>query len=248
MLKKSFSTLLLVLFPLFVIAQSMTDSQVINFIQKENSKGTSQSQIVSKLLKQGVTTAQLQRIRKKYNKQQELIKQSQTEDYEKDAARLKEQSKGGIGIGRLEDKTQTSKYMQEELSLFKGDSLYFEEKSEKEIFGHNIFNNELLTFEPSSNMSAPANYRLGTGDNVVIEIWGASQQTIETIVSSEGTVTIEGVGPVRIAGMTVTQANSALRTSIGQYYKGSNIQLSVQDSRTINVQVLGEVKPLELIL
>jgi len=221
----------------------MTDAQVIKFIQKEYTKGSSQTQIVTKLLKQGVTTAQLQRVRKKYNKQQELLKQQQTEEDEKDAERIKEDTRKKTGTGKIDDKKQVSKYMQEELELFEGDSLYFEEEEkEKEIFGHNIFNNELLTFEPGTNMSAPANYRLGTGDNVVIEIWGASQQTIETVVSSEGTVTIEGVGPVRIGGMTVTQANSALKSSIGQYYKGSNIMLSVQDSRTINVQVLGEVK------
>ena len=250
MLRKFLSTLILVLLPLYVAAQSMTDTEVLKFIQKEYSKGTSQTEILTKLLKKGVTTAQLQRIRKKYNKQQELLKKTKTEEDEKDETRLKEstrlkdKSKKSKGTGRLEDKTQTSKYMQEELDLFEGDSLYIEEeeKPEKEIFGHNIFNNELLTFEPGINLSAPANYRLGTGDNVVIEIWGASQQTIETEVSSEGTVTIEGVGPVRIAGMTVTQANSALKSSIGQYFKGSNIQLSVQDSRTVNVQVLGEVK------
>ncbi len=240
MLKKLLTVLFLSL-PLLLAAQSMTDSQVIKFIQKEQAKGTSQSQIVTKLVRQGVTTAQLQRIRKKYNKQQEELKKDLSPEEQRDAARVATQPQQAIGNGRIPDTRKTELYMQEEISLFQGDSLYLEEEK-KQVFGRNIFNNELLTFQPSANMPTPANYRLGAGDNVVIEIWGASQQTIETVVSSEGTVTIEGVGPVRIAGLTVSQANSALKSSLGKYYDGSNIQLSVRDTRTVQVQVLGEVK------
>ena len=243
MFRKILTILLFVLIPFIAFAQSMTDNQVIKFIQKEYTKGTSQTQIVQKLIQKGVTTAQLQRVRKKFNKQQEQLKATMTEDDEKDAKRIKEPQKQTKGTGRLEDKTVMEPGMREELMLFEGDSLFFEEEEvEKEIFGHNIFNNELLTFEPGVNMSAPSNYRLGSGDNVVIEIWGASQQTIETTISNEGTVTIEGVGPVRIGGLTVAQANSTLRTQVGRFYSGSNIQLSVQDVRTVSVQVLGEVK------
>lgn len=254
MLKKIFTFLLVLSFPLMVAAQKMTDSQVIKFIQKEQSKGTSQAQIVNKLVRQGVTMDQLQRIRKKYNKQQEQLKMSMAEDDEEQGSGKqgtnKQRQQGTktqtrqqrIGTGTAEDRDALMKDMQQELGLFEGDSLYLiEEETKMEVFGRNIFNNELLTFEPSANMPTPANYRIGAGDNVVIEIWGASQQTIESMVSADGTVTIEGVGPVRLAGLTVSQANATLKSSLGQYYRGSNIQLTITDTRTVQVQVLGEV-------
>lgn len=241
MLKRIILSLFVALSPLYLMAQAMTDNQVINFIQKETSKGTSQAQIIQKLIRQGVTTAQLQRIRKKYNQQQEELQQSFTPEEKRDADRIAEPQQQNLGTGRLNDSRQLQRNMGEELSLFKGDSLYLVDETKKEIFGHNIFNNELLTFQPSTNMPTPANYRLGAGDNVVIEVWGASQQTINGVVSGDGTITIEGVGPIRVAGMTVTQANEALKKRMGTYYKDSNIQLTVYDARTVQVQVLGEV-------
>ena len=241
MLKRIILSLFVALSPLYLMAQAMTDNQVINFIQKETSKGTSQAQIIQKLIRQGVTTAQLQRIRKKYNQQQEELQQSFTPEEKRDADRIAEPQQQNLGTGRLNGSRQLQRNMGEELSLFKGDSLYLVDETKKEIFGHNIFNNELLTFQPSTNMPTPANYRLGAGDNVVIEVWGASQQTINGVVSGDGTITIEGVGPIRVAGMTVTQANEALKKRMGTYYKDSNIQLTVYDARTVQVQVLGEV-------
>jgi len=234
MLKKSFSTLLFVLFPLFVIAQSMTDSQVIKFIEKEQSKGTSQAQIVSKLVRQGVTTTQLQRIRKKYNNQQEELRNTQ----------LQKGTQDEMQSNKLLHNAGTNAHeeMWQEGDMLQSDKVNQSEKGKMEVFGRNIFNNELLTFQPNVNMPTPANYRLGAGDNVVIEVWGASQQTINSIISGDGTITIEGVGPIRIAGMTVSQANSVLKSKMGTYYKDSNIQLTVYDTRTVQVQVLGEVK------
>ena len=164
MLKKFVLSLLVAVFPLYIMAQSMTDSQVIKFIQNEQEKGTSQAQIVQKLVRQGVTTAQLQRIRKKYNKQQEELKQTQTPEEQRDAERVAVRQQQNVGTGMVSDRTRLRRNMGEELSLFKGDSLYLVE-DKKEIFGHNIFNNEMLTFQPSTNMPTPAT------DSVLATTW-----------------------------------------------------------------------------
>ena len=131
------------------------------------------------------------------------------------------------------------------------DSLYMEleeidpdevvEVEEKRIFGHDIFNNEYLSFEPNENAPTPANYTLGPGDEVYIDIYGGSQKSIEATISPDGTVTIDGVGPVRIGGMTVTQATSRLRSATAERYASSNVQLTVGNTRAINVNVMGEV-------
>ena len=92
------------------------------------------------------------------------------------------------------------------------------------------------------NIATPQNYRLGPGDAVIIDIYGASQKTIQDTVSPDGTVTIEGYGPVSISGLTVSQANARLRGTVGSRYSSSKIRLTVGQTKTIMVNVMGEVK------
>ena len=144
-----------------------------------------------------------------------------------------------------EDKTLRSQQLNEEIGFMDIDSLiyyrnYFKE-DDRQVFGRNIFNNEMLTFEPSMNIPTPANYRLGAGDAVIIDVWGASQTTFEGTVSPDGTVTIEGVGPLTLAGMTVKEANDYVKKQLGRFYSNSNITLTVGETRSIQVQVMGEV-------
>lgn len=127
---------------------------------------------------------------------------------------------------------------------FPEDDFYKEKDKEKKIkiFGHNIFNNRKLSFEPNMNIATPQDYRLGPGDEVYIDIWGASQERFESTVSPEGTINIESYGPVQVDGLTVAQANQRLRNSLGARYAGSRIKLTVGQTKTITVDVMGEVK------
>lgn len=261
-------TLLMVCFTSAAYAQSsMTDDQVIKFVMKENEAGTSQSQIVTKLMQRGVDIEQIRRVRKKYER---LAKEkglgttvAESDDNTSDSRLRKNNSedKDDTPSYRLKDKNK-DKYkfvyddtnedwldMQDELNGFMPDSTaMFErmkeelDKNKKRVFGRDIFNNKELSFEPNMNIATPQNYRLGPGDAVFIDIYGASQKTIESTVSPEGTVTIEGFGPVYISGMTVQQANAQLRTQLGARYSSSKIKLSVGQTRTMLVNVMGEVK------
>ena len=226
MIRKLLAALLVSMIAVVAEAQSMTDDQVVNYIQKEKVKGTPDKQIALDLLKQGVSTTQLQRIRRKYQSAQNTQVQQLQQPIPKD------------------DTPSATTAAQPEVLL--DDTLYTEEEpaepTEDDVFGRNIFNNRLLTFQPSQNVATPQNYRLGPGDAVVIEVWGAAQQTFNKTISADGTVTVEGVGPVRLAGLTVGQANTTLRSRLGQFYHDSNIQLAVEGIRSIQVQVLGEVR------
>ena len=117
-----------------------------------------------------------------------------------------------------------------------------EGKDKKKIFGHDIFNNEDLTFEPNMNIATPENYILGPGDAVLVEIYGASQRSVHETVSPDGFIVIEGFGPIQVSGLTVQQANSRVRSQLGARYSSSKIRLSVGQTRTIMVNVMGEVK------
>ena len=117
-----------------------------------------------------------------------------------------------------------------------------EEDGKIKVFGRNIFNNKRLTFEPNMNIATPDDYRLGPGDEVYIDVWGASQQRFECTVSPEGVINIENFGPVQVSGLTVAQTNARLRSTLGARYAGSDVRLTVGQTRTITVDVMGEVK------
>lgn len=117
-----------------------------------------------------------------------------------------------------------------------------QEKGKKKVFGRDIFNNETLTFEPNMNIATPTNYRLGPGDAVFIDVYGASSKAIQATVAPDGTITIEGFGPINVSGLTVDQANQRVRSKLGPRYTSSQIRLSVGETRSIMVNVMGNVK------
>ena len=141
----------------------------------------------------------------------------------------------------------------EELDAFLPDSMGYytndyeqfvedEEEGKIKVFSRNIFNNKRLTFEPNMNIATPDDYRLGPGDEVYVDVWGASQQRFECTVSPEGVINIENFGPVQVSGLTVAQTNARLRSTLGARYAGSDVRLTVGQTRTITVDVMGEVK------
>ena len=116
-----------------------------------------------------------------------------------------------------------------------------EDKSKK-VFGRDIFNNKDLTFEPAMNIATPQSYVLGPGDAVSVDVYGASQKTFDCTVSPDGQIIIEGFGPIQVGGLTVAAAKARIRSTLGSRYSSSRISLSLGQTRTISVNVMGEVK------
>lgn len=264
------------LLPCYATAQSsMTDEQILKFVMKENAEGTSQAQIVTKLMQKGVTIEQIRRVKDKYERQAKNkgLGTVSSKDTEEDNGRQRKNN-GKKGSSKNDDDEESPQYrikdtrekkkskskevvydetnedwlmMQDELNTFIPDTTamlekLLAEKRKKKVFGRDIFNNKNLTFEPNMNIATPQNYILGPGDAVYIDIYGASQKTIESTVSPDGEVTIEGFGPVQVSGLTVAQANARLRSTLGARYSSSKIKLTVGQTRSIMINVMGEVK------
>lgn len=264
------------LLPCYATAQSsMTDEQILKFVMKENAEGTSQAQIVTKLMQKGVTIEQIRRVKDKYERQAKNkgLGTVSSKDTEEDNGRQRKNN-GKKGSSKSDDDEESPQYrikdtrekkkskskevvydetnedwlmMQDELNTFIPDTTamlekLLAEKRKKKVFGRDIFNNKDLTFEPNMNIATPQNYILGPGDAVYIDIYGASQKTIESTVSPDGEVTIEGFGPVQVSGLTVAQANARLRSTLGARYSSSKIKLTVGQTRSIMINVMGEVK------
>ena len=244
-------------------AQSMSDEQVLQYVVEEYQKGTSQAQIVTKLMQKGVDINQMRRVRQKYERQtqngglgiKDITGEKQASDrLRKNNGQQKEQPSGQMQKDRETVVSSKDKYtemdpkyiqMQEEMQFLLPDSLLMmlpEEPEGRKVFGRDIFNNKELTFEPNMNIATPQNYRLGPGDVVYIDIYGASQKTVEATVTPDGTVVIEGFGPVQVNGLTVAQANARLKSTLGARYSSSKVRLTVGQTKTIMVNVMGEVK------
>ena len=207
---------------------SMTDNQIMDYVIEQNARGVSRQQIVAELMQRGVTIDQIRRIQNKYKDQI----QDETLDVE-EATQLKSRLREANG-----EKRQQGGAGSEETKV----PVSSNGVSHRQIFGHDVFNNKNLTFESSMNLATPQNYRLGPGDAVNIDIWGASQQSVTEVISPDGTITIENVGVIELSGLTVSQAKSRLRETIGPRYEGSKIDLTLGQTRTITVSVMGEVK------
>ena len=213
-----------------LMAQSMSDSQVLEYVKDGIRQGKEQKQLASELARKGVTKEQAMRVKQLYE-QQNNVNTSKSTGTDINKSRLREETKENTS-DMLEDHPTTQ-------DLARGD----------QVFGRNIFNTRNLTFEPSVNLATPTNYRLGPGDEVIIDIWGASQNTIRQQISPEGTINIQKIGPVNLSGMTVSAANDYLKNALNKIYNGlnnttdptSDIRLTLGNIRTIQINVMGEV-------
>lgn len=217
--------------PLLMAQSSMTDQQVLEYVKQGMSEGKDQRQMATELARRGVTREQAERVKKLYE-QEQGVSTSKMSGTEQNEARLREATQEESTTSVLENPQPDSRELAQE----------------NQVFGRNIFNTRNLTFEPSVNLATPPSYRLGPGDEVIIDIWGTSQNTIRQQISPDGTINIEKIGPVNLSGMTVSEANEYLKRVLGKTYSGLDapdgtleIRLTLGNARTIQINVMGEV-------
>jgi protein involved in polysaccharide export with SLBB domain len=230
----------------------MSDDQVMQFIASEVRAGTSQSQIVTKLVQRGVDIEQVRRVRNQYDKQ---ISERGLSGAADGAVKMATDRMQGNSDGTTSQELNTAKVgtsgevyndAAEEVGNVETDVQSTQgatpTTSGKRVFGRDIFAQGNPSFQPNANMVVPPTYILGPGDQLVIDIYGASQQTMVHTISPEGTITVPGYGPIYLNGFSVTAAKKKLRSTIGSRFQSSNIQLSVANTRTIQVNIMGEVR------
>ena len=200
------------------IAQTMTDEQIVSFIRSESAAGKDEKTIGAELLAKGISMDRLLQLRQKY----ESLKSGEAsfrQSEEIDRSRVDNGEQFESGPGNRQDSTAKSR-----------------------IFGHDIFRSKNPSFAPNMNLATPVTYVLGPGDEVIMDIYGASQSSTKYKISPDGAITVTDIGPVSIAGMTVAEAQNKVREKVGGYYRDSNIKLTVGQTRTILVNIMGEVE------
>ena len=205
-------------------AQTMSDEQVLEYVKEGVKQGKEQKQMAAELARRGVTKEQAQRVKEMYENQNGTQASTMSGTDQNEA------------ILREETQDETSSMLDEQPTTE-------ELAQEEQVFGRNIFNTRNLTFEPNNNMPTPPNYRLGPGDEVVIDIWGASQNTIRQVISPEGTINLQELGPAYLSGMSVEEAGRFLKAELGKIYSNENNQIRVTlgNTRTIQINIMGEV-------
>lgn len=211
----------------------MTDDAVIEYVKEGMANGKSQNDLMKELLAAGVTKEQAQRIK----------------------TAIEQENAGATGLMTHNGKQERGRRNAPgavQYSVIDVEENLFEEpeidSDEMEIFGHNIFSNPNLSFTPNLNIPTPLNYRLGAGDEVIIDVWGSNEATIRQTISPDGFINIPHLGVVTLNGMTVKEAEKYLRKKLSQIYPvegedaASDFKLTLGNIRTIQVNVTGEVE------
>lgn len=248
-MRKQFARVVLWLFLLggpAVYAQSgMTDSQVIEYVQQALQQGKDQQTIAMELLSKGATQEQLLRLKSQYSGAATSGSSSQAGEggaVQDTGTRARKTTVANATDGEAALEGANTDEMKE--TMKKRQELKVSTASENDVFGRNIFNIDKLTFQPNLNMATPENYRLGPGDEVIVDVWGASQNTMRLEISPDGYVNIANLGPVYLNNMTIKDARQLLKQELGKIYADSanNIQVTLGNIRTIQVNVMGEVR------
>lgn len=255
MRKLSILLFLIFSFAQLAVAQQMSDEQIMQYVMEAQMSGKNQQEIAKDLVRKGVSVSRLQSLKSKYEKNKtkassstlgnnNIIRSRDANDDPssrmlKGSAALDVAAKVGLGG---EDKLgmEDSEVLGDLVQSLQIDKI-------NEVFGRELFNNRQLTFEPNLNIATPENYRLGPGDEVLIDIWGASQTTINETISPDGNIQVINYGPLYLSGKTVEEANEYVRDELSKIYAGigdgsSRIKLTLGQIRSIQINVMGEVR------
>lgn len=210
----------------------MTDEQVIQYVQEGLAQGKSQEQLMTELAAKGVTEEQALRLKQMYEDGSISLDSGTTKKVE-DTSRTRSENTESKTPEPAANKTKEN---------IDAQKIVKELKSEQ-VFGRNIFTNEKLSFEPNTNMATPENYRLGPGDEIIVDIWGASENIIKKEISPDGSINIPGLGVIYLNGMNIADAKEFLRGELGKIYsdEANKIQVTLGKTRSIRINVMGEV-------
>ena len=242
MKQKIFACILLMMGVCVAVQAQMSDSQVTAYIKAATKAGKKEAQIGQELMLRGVTQAQMERLKKRYESSQGV------EGVLTDDAETMSGQNRGRGDAALSQAISTMNFDNMIQSMADAEDTVFPIEK-RNVFGRNVFNNPRLTFEPNENSATPENYRLGPGDEIIIDIWGENEASLRQEISPEGNIMVSQVGPVYLNGLTIQQANDKIKGVFARKYSGvsgdnpdSQIRVTLGQIRTIQVNIMGEVQ------
>lgn len=219
----------------------MSDGQIIDYVKENKAAGKSEQEIMQALMARGVTQAQMERIRVRYEEHRGGDEGTVSPETYRE---FRERKEGVDSPMEIFADTPEAVSMDGQIQLRQS-----VQRTNREVFGREVFSSRTLTFEPNENMATPANYRLGPGDEVIIDIWGTNEATIRQEISPEGNIMVSQIGPVYLNGLTIAEAGDKIRDVLSRKYAGvsgenpeSEVRVTLGQIRTIQINVMGEVR------
>ncbi|MDO6823294.1 SLBB domain-containing protein [Marinobacter sp. 1_MG-2023] len=213
---KSFVCSLALLMPLGVAAQSITPAQIQQF------KSLPKAQQEALARQYGVDLDQIQsgtsQSQRNVNRDISVV-----EPLERDSEQ---------GGGENEGRSKPSKEEQ----------AFSDKNNGLKPFGYELFEGKPSTFAPVTEIPVPANYTLGPGDELKVQLWGNENRQLSLVVSRDGTIDMPERGPVNVAGMSFQQIREEISRLVAEQYIGVKAAVSLGELRSMRVFVLGEAR------
>ena len=208
-------------------ASTSSDNELVVFIKKAKDQGLSLMDAEKQLILIGGKAKEVKKLRDLWNK-----KISEMEAY-KDESDDKIQSKFG------------------DTDNFEKDSLEVDVVEEKKRFGSDFFKNKNIVETPQLFVATPSDYRLGPGDELLINLYGASENSYPVQISRNGNVKLDRMDPIYLSGLSIKSASKRLKSRLSKIYTGLNssdpiekvdLELSLQKARSIVINITGQVE------
>ncbi|MFW1082811.1 SLBB domain-containing protein [Vibrio parahaemolyticus] len=114
------------------------------------------------------------------------------------------------------------------------------EQKELKRFGLDLFSGSPSTFAPISDVPVPANYTVGSGDEIIVQLFGKDNETHRLRVNRAGTINFPSLGPVNVAGMHFSDVRDSLTQRVKEQMIGVRSDISLGELRTMQVFVMGD--------
>jgi hypothetical protein len=194
----------------------LSDNQIRRIYDEMMNRGLSEQQATSLAMARGFTLQQITELKRRFD---QLEGDSQSGDQEGTAA-VDSLFFGGVSE---KDEIETT-------------------EERRRLFGFDFFNSERLTFEPGVNLPASKSYIIGPGDELSIDIWGASQQSYQLTVDNGGNLNIPNVGPVSVGSLTLEDAQNKILNKLTLIYR----DLADENPRTFAHVYLAQIRPIKV--
>ncbi|NCI49111.1 capsule biosynthesis protein [Sediminibacterium roseum] len=209
-----------------VSVENLTDEQLMQLVSKYQLSGLSEVELDAKAREYGIPSDQVLILKKRL-------------------AVL--QGSGGLTGENTSFNNKTNSYVLRDKVFTKGPSRKEDSLGILNVFGSEIFDNADLSFEPNLNIATPANYVIGVNDQLVIDVYGVSDNTSKLKVTTEGDIRFPKYGPIKVAGLTVDEARVKIKNALTRIYPGIasgsvHVQVAIGQTRSIQVSLIGEVR------
>ncbi|WP_333887972.1 SLBB domain-containing protein [Sphingobacterium siyangense] len=222
--------------PANIKVDNLSDAQIEQYVKQAALMGYDESQLDGFARAQGVSAVEVQKLKERLAK---IKRKKQQPDQLQGSSNKSGNSRSNgrqVGGASNTDSLRTKQLNQR-------DSVDSEEGKLK-IFGSDLFKNNAITFEPNLRMATPSSYIVGPDDEILLDITGDNEASYQLPVSPDGTIKVEYVGQINVAGLSIAAAKSKIEQRLGATYPAirsgrTQVNVTIGNIRTIRVTLTG---------